>query len=444
MPTPGTNRFKVSAVLWLTALGLGGCLEPALRHATHEAVQTAVLQELLMSQHPGPVRLTARGLEIHARSLVIDGHNDLPDRLRDDFNNDVETISLPRRPEGEKQKLQTDIARLRAGGLGAQFWSAYVPPELDKKGGAARYCLEQMDLIRRMVRRYPDVFAMAYSADDVEQIRRTGRIASLIGIEGGHAIENSLAVLRSFYDLGARYMTLTHADTIDWCDSATDKPQHGGLTAFGEEVVREMNRLGMLVDISHVSADAMRDAVRVSRAPVIASHSSTDGVAPHARNVPDDVLAMMREKGGVVMVNFFSGFSDPEATKMTQRLFDEMREFKEKYPDPVEREKAREEWRKKHPMPRGTVYTIVDHIDHIVKVAGIDHAGLGSDFDGVGVLPEQLEDVSCYPFITQALLDRGYTEEQIHKINGGNVLKVLAEAERVSRMLQESPTSPAQ
>jgi membrane dipeptidase len=390
-----------------------------------------------MREHPGPVHLTEKGMAIHGRSLVIDGHNDLPDKLRDDPKANFDTLVLATRPSDEKDKLQTDIRRLREGGLGAQFWSAYVPPELEKEGGAARYCLEQIDLIHRMTARYPDVFEMAYTADDVERIHKSGKIASLIGIEGGQAIENSLGALRSFYTLGARYMTLTHSDTTAWCDSATDAPRHHGLSPFGEEVVREMNRLGMLVDISHVSADAMRAALRVSKAPVIASHSSAFAVAAHPRNVPDDVLEMIKTNGGVVMVNFFSGFSEPQAAKQTQDLFVEMRELKAKYPDPKERAKAREERRKsKPPMPRGTVYTIVDHIDHIVKVAGIDHAGLGSDFDGVGVLPEQLDDVSCYPFITQALLDRGYTEEQIHKINGGNVLRALRGAEAVSRKMQ--------
>jgi membrane dipeptidase len=397
----------------------------------------AALRETLMQTHPGPVQLTDRALQIHSRSLVIDGHNDLPDRIRDDFKGDLGTIALATRPAEERDRLQTDIARLRRGGVGAQFWSAYVPPELDKKGGAARYCLEQIDLIRRMVARYPDVFEMAYTADDVERIRRSGKIASLIGIEGGHAIESSLGALRMFYALGARYITLTHADTTDWCDSATDTARHGGLTAFGEEVVAEMNRLGMLVDISHISADAMRDVLRVSKAPVIASHSSTYAIAAHPRNVPDDVLALMKEKGGVVMVNFFSGFSEPEAARRSIRVLEEMRELKEKYSDPKEREKIREERRRRSPLPRGTVYTIVDHIDHIVKVGGIDHAGLGSDFDGVSRLPEQLDDVSCYPFITQALLDRGYTEEQIHKINGGNVLSVLRQAENVAKSLQK-------
>lgn len=395
------------------------------------------LSENLMREHPGQIRLTEQGMAIHRRSLVIDGHNDFPDKVRDDPKG-LERLSAATQPADDKLKLHTDIRRLREGGLGAQFWVAYVPPELENEGGAARFCLEQIDFIHRMVAQYPEVFELAYTADDVERIHKSGKIASLVAIEGGQAIENSLGALRSFYALGARYMTLTHADTTAWCDSATDAPKHHGLSPFGEEVVREMNRLGMLVDISHVSADAMRAALKVSKAPVIASHSSAYAVAAHPRNVPDDVLEMIKANGGVVMVNFFSGFSEPQAAKMTLRLFDEMRELKAKYPDPKERQKARDENRKKNPMPRGNVNTIVDHIDHIVKIAGIDHVGLGSDFDGVGVLPEQLEDVSCYPFITQALLDRGYTEEQIHKINGGNVLRALRGAESIAKQLQNA------
>ncbi len=377
---------------------------------------------------PGPIVLTEEALRIHRACIVIDGHNDLPFEVRKKGESSFEKIDIAR----PQRELQTDIPRLKEGGLGAQFWSAYVPPEEVKKGGAARYALEQIDLIHRMVERYPETFEFATTADDIERIHREGKIASLIGIEGGHAIENSLGALRMFYALGVRYLTLTHADTIDWCDAATDEERHGGLTDFGEDVVREMNRLGMLVDISHVSADAMRDALRVSRAPVIASHSSAYAVAPHPRNVPDDVLEGVAKNGGVVMVNFFSGFIEPEAAKMTQKMFDVSREMRAKYPDEEDYQRAKREWRRKNPLPHGTIYTLIDHVDHIVKVAGIDHVGLGSDFDGVSVLPRQLHDVSCYPYITQGLLDRGYTEDQIRKINGGNVLRALREAERIA------------
>jgi len=302
-----------------------------------------------------------------------------------------------------------------------------------KEGGGARTALEQIDLIRRMAERYPETFEPAYSADDVVRIRRRGKIASLIGVEGGHAIENSLGVLRMFYDLGARYMTLTHTETIDWADSATDEARHEGLTPFGEEVVGEMNRLGMLVDISHVSYDTMRDVLRVSRAPVIASHSSAHAIAAHPRNIPDNVLQLIAPNGGVVMVNFFSGFVEPEAARMIDSVFETIEGLREKYPQDEEYRKAVRDWRRENPIPRGTVHTIVDHIDHIVKVAGIDHVGLGSDYDGCSVLPEQLEDVSCYPYITQELLNRGYSKKDIHKILGGNLLRALRRAEDVAR-----------
>lgn len=365
---------------------------------------------------------------IHRAALLIDGHNDLPGEIRDKGGSSFDNIDISK-PQAE---LQTDIPRLRTGGMGAQFWSAYVPPHLDKEGGATRYALEQIDLIHRMAARYPDDFEMAYCADDVERIHRDGRIACLIGVEGGHAIESSLGVLRTFERLGVRYMTLTHADTHDWADSATDEPRHGGLSPFGEEVVREMNRLGILVDISHVSADTMRDVLRISTAPVIASHSSAYAVAQHPRNVPDDVLAMIRDNDGVVMVNFFPGFIHPESARVMQKMFDVYREMQAKYGDDEEKLRAaRDAWREQNPYPAGDVSTLVDHIDHIVKVAGIDHVGLGSDYDGVSQLPEGLEDVSCYPHITRELVRRGYSESDIHKILGGNVLQALRGAERV-------------
>jgi membrane dipeptidase len=387
-----------------------------------------------------PVVLTDAARTRHASCLLIDGHNDLPHEIRKkgESSFDVMDISKP------QPDVQTDIPRLRAGGVGAQFWVAYVPTHQDTGLSPAAYCLEQIDLIHRMVNRYPDTFALARTADDVEHIHREGKIACLIGIEGGVAIENSLATLRMYGELGARYMTLTHSDTIDWCDSATDKPEHGGLTPFGEEVVREMNRIGMLVDISHVSADVMRDALRVSKAPIIASHSGAGGVADHPRNVPDDVLEQMRTNGGVVMVNFYSGYVHPEAARRRQHIFQIQRELEAKYPDKQDLERAKRRWMRENPIPRGTPRTIVDHIDHIVKVAGIDHVGIGGDYDGVNTLPEQLDDVSGYPYLTQALLDRGYSEDDIRKILGGNILRALREAERIARRLQSAEAPAAQ
>ncbi|MCI0460495.1 MAG: dipeptidase [Gemmataceae bacterium] len=378
----------------------------------------------------GPVKLTEEGLRIHREALVIDGHNDLPWRLSDAGRPLFRSIDIAR----PQPTLHTDIPRLRKGGVGAQFWSAYVSAERTRKSGTAvRETLEQIDLIHRLVRTYPDTFAMASTADDIVRIRKDGKIASLIGVEGGHSIDNSLGVLRTYYALGVRYMTLTHSETLDWADSATDKERHNGLTPFGEQVVLEMNRLGMLVDISHVSAQTMRHALRVSKAPVIASHSSAYALAAHPRNVPDDVLRLVAKNGGVVMVNFYPGFITPEGARATKEMFKAARELKAKYPNEREYKEAWAEWKRQHPFPTGSVHTVVDHIEHIVKTAGVDHVGLGSDFDGIGSVPKQLEDVSCYPYITQELLNRGHGREAIHKILGGNLLRALRQAERVAR-----------
>ena len=380
------------------------------------------------NQERGPVVMTELGKRVHASCLVFDGHNDLPYRIRSrgDSSFDKMDIAQP------QPQLHTDIPRLKQGGLGAQFWSAYMPARLDHEGGAARYALEQFDLIYQMIDRYPDTFELALTADDVVRIHSEGKIASLIGMESGHGIENSLGVLRQFYMLGVRYMTLTHADSLHWCDSATDEPITGGLSEFGEEVVLEMNKLGMLVDISHISADAMRHVLRISKAPVIASHSGAYTIAEHNRNVPDDVLKMVKGNGGVVMVNFYSGYVEPEAARVLSRMFEVDRELRAKYPDVDDYKKAKAKWRADNPYPSGTIHDVIDHIDHIVEVAGIDHVGIGSDYDGVSRLPEQLEDVSCYPYITQALLDRGYDEESVRKVMGENALRAMREAEQVA------------
>lgn len=379
-----------------------------------------------------PVVLTERARRLHAECLVFDGHNDLPWSMRNKASSSFDTADI----SVEQERFHTDIPRLRAGGVGAVFWSAYVPADSAQDRVAAHQVLEQIDLIHRMCRRYPETFELAKSADDVVRIRRSGKIASLIGLEGGHAIENSLGLLRMYYNLGARYMTLTHADTIEWADAATDEPRHGGLSPFGEEVVAAMNELGMLVDVSHVSADTMRHALRVSKAPVIASHSSAYAVAPHPRNIPDDVLEMINENGGVVMVNFYSAYIVPESARARQNIFDVERELSQKFPDPADYAQALEEWKDQHPIQPGTIHDLIDHIDHIVKVAGIDHVGLGSDYDGVPMVPDQLDDVSTYPHITQALLDRGYSDEEIRKILGENALRVLHEVEQSARRLR--------
>jgi membrane dipeptidase len=317
--------------------------------------------------------------------------------------------------------------------VGAQFWSVWVPVEAGYRGEALSTTLEQIELVKQMVARYPDTFGLAFTADDVDRIHGEGKIASLIGVEGGHCIEESLAVLEKLYNLGARYMTLTHTDTLSWADSGTDEARNGGLTPFGEEVVRKMNELGMLVDLSHVSAETMNDALDVATAPVIFSHSSALAVADHPRNVPDDVLKRIREEDGVVMVNFFSGYIVPEAVNTVAEgmaLEKKLRQVDKLSDDEVDREMRR--WKAKNPYPRGTIHDLLDHIDHIAKVAGVEHVGLGSDYDGVSVLPTQLDDVSSYPYITQGLLDRGYSEEQIQGILGGNVMRVFRAAEAIA------------
>jgi membrane dipeptidase len=369
-----------------------------------------------------------RARKVHAAGMLFDGHNDLPWRLRTEGDFALVKFDLARRLNSG----QTDIPRLREGGVKAQFWSVYIPSEHEFP---ARTVIEQIDLVRRMVERYPDAFEMAYTAEDVERIARSGKIASLIGIEGGVAIENSLEQLRAFHTLGARYMTLTHNTTLDWADAAVDAPRHDGLSAFGERVVREMNRLGMLVDISHVSPATMADALRVSQAPLIASHSSAYAICPSPRNVPDDILKAVKQNGGVVMVNFYSGFIVPESGKTVRKVMEEMRT---RYPDRAQRASAMEAWFKSEgvKLPRGTIRDVADHIDHIVEVAGIDHVGIGSDFDGITMWPAGLEDVSSYPRLTEELLRRSYSESEVHKILGGNVLRAFRRAGEVAKRLQ--------
>lgn len=366
---------------------------------------------------------------IHGRSYIFDGHNDLPWRVRTDASRsfDAMDISQPR-PE-----LHTDIERLHQGGVGAQYWSVYVPASTAESGTAHQMTIEQIEIVDAMMKRYPETFELALTLDDILRIRKSGKIASLIGVEGGHAIENSLGKLKRLFNMGARYMTLTHSDTLDWADSCSDEAKSDGLSEFGEEVVREMNRLGMLVDISHVSPATMQDALDVSEAPIIFSHSSASGVADHPRNVPDEILKQLPTEGGVVMVNFYSGFIVPESVKNTRTMFERMRALREKYGD--DEESIRKEsaaFAAQHPVLPGSVHDVADHIDHIAKVAGIDHVGIGSDFDGIGMVPKQLEDVSMYPVLTQVLLDRGYSEVDIHKIMSGNILRVIAEAEAVA------------
>ena len=375
-----------------------------------------------------PVVLTDEARALHKDCLLVDGHNDLPWQFREKNDLSFLTLDISRL----QKNIHTDIPRLREGGVGAQFWAAYVPTSTRKDHSSIRMTLEQIDVIHRFVKAYPDAFEFARTADDIVRVRKAGKIASLIGVEGGHSIDDSLGVLRCYYDLGVRYMTLTHSENTDWADSATDKPKSNGLSPFGEEVVREMNRLGMMVDISHVSADTMRHVLRVTKVPVIFSHSSAFAKAEHPRNVPNDVLKQMPQNGGIVMVNFYSGFIVPEAARLRKRMFEAARDLKAKYPDEKEFQVAMDQYRKANPIPRGSIHDVVDHIEHVIKVAGIDHVGLGSDFDGIDSTPEQLEDVSKYPLITQELLNRGYKPDQIRKVLGENFMRVFREVEKAA------------
>lgn len=389
---------------------------------------------LLATAAAQPTDLLERARALHRQVPLIDGHNDYPWALRGlDPARDLEKANIA----SPVPALHTDIPRLRQGGVGAQFWSVYVPSSTQGRD-AVTMTLEQIDVVHRMMRRWPETFELALTADDIERIFARGRIASLIGIEGGHSIDGSLAVLRMLYSLGARYMTLTHSANVPWADSATDEPAHGGLTAFGEEVVREMNRLGMLVDLSHVSPDTMHDALRVAEAPVIFSHSSARALTDVPRNVPDDVLRLLPRNGGVVMVTFVPGFVSQEVADHAARLQAETRRLAALHgSDKAALDLALAAWREANPPPRATLAQVADHIDHIRRVAGIDHVGIGSDFDGISAVPVGLEDVSTFPALTAELLRRGYPDEEVKKILGLNLLRVMRQAERVAARLQE-------
>jgi len=379
--------------------------------------------------------LVERARTILSSAPLIEGHNDLPSRLLDIEGGGETAPDLYE----VQTSLPADIPRLRAGMIGAQFWSAYTHADSIDTGASLRHALRGIDRIHRLVADYPRDLELALTADDIEDIFARGRIASLIGVEGGHAIQNSLAALRQLHALGARYMTLAHNRTIDWVDSATDAPRHGGLSPFGEEVVREMNRLGMFVDISHVSAEAMRDVLDVTRAPVIFSHSSALAINAYPRNVPDDVLARMRDNGGVVMVNFYAGFVPPEGPQWRARQDSVRAHYRAILPTAAaEREVAR--WTEAHPRPRGTLADVADHIDHIRRVAGLEHVGLGADYYDAGgpSMAEGLDEVSRYPYLFAELLRRGYSASELRLIAGGNLLRAMREMERRAAALRET------
>lgn len=371
----------------------------------------------------------------HARELLrdtilVDGHNDLPWAVRIDKKapNDIAAYDLRRPTSG-----QTDLARLKQGGVGAQFWSVYIPGEIST--GYARTQLEQIDIARRIIARYPETLRFATSVADIRAARRDGRIASLLGMEGGHAIENSLGALRAYYDLGVRYMTLTHNVQLDWADTAAKQPgKHGGLTQFGEQVVLEMNRLGMLVDLSHVSDETMDDALRVAKAPVIFSHSSSRAICDVPRNVPDSILRRLPQNGGIVMVTFVGGFIDPAVAAVQMPALAEVNRRSVGLSIP-EQEKLSEEIMGKLKIPKTSVAKVAEHIEHIRDVAGVEHIGLGGDFDGNDVWPEGLSDVSMYPNLFAELIRRGWKDQDLKLIAGENLLRVLSRAEQVSRTL---------
>ena len=402
-------------------------------------------------------RLQAR--DLLRRFPLIDGHNDLPWALRERAGGNVSQVRLapastapastapPQTAPGDPGAVNlaapvdgthTDLPRLAAGGVGAQFWSVYVPASLAGAGaggngasgnGAVAAVLEQIDIARRMIACYPEALELALTADDVERIFASGRVASLLGAEGGHAIAGSLGVLRMLYALGVRYLTLTHNANVGWADSATDEPQAGGLTEFGRDVVREMQRIGMLVDLSHVAVSTMHHALDVAQAPVIFSHSSAKAVADSPRNVPDDVLARLAGNGGVAMVTFVPAF-------VSQQCADWVAGFKAEAArrglDPKDFSQLfsiKSEWERAHPQPRATLAQVADHVEHVRKVAGVAHVGLGGDFDGTPDVTVGLEDVSAYPALFAELLARGWTESDCAALAGGNILRALRAAE---------------
>jgi membrane dipeptidase len=404
-------------------LALAGTLLLSLMAASSQAAEKA-----------DPALAHAR--ELLKKVILVDGHNDLPWAIRNDKRapGNVEAYDLRSKVPG-----QTDLARLREGGVGGQFWSVYTPGEAP--GHYARTQLEQIDIATRMIQHYPDAFRVALTAADVRSAHKHKRIASMMGIEGGHAIENSLGALRTYYDLGVRYMTLTHNVHTDWADSAALPPKHGGLTPFGEQVVHEMNRLGMLVDLSHVAVETMDDALRVSKAPVIFSHSSARALCNVPRNVPDDILKRLGSNGGVVMVTFVAGFIDPAVAAVQMPAMEEYRR-RAQGKSLEEQQRIEDEVMGKLKMPVTSIAKVADHIDYIRKVAGVEHVGIGGDFDGNSDWPEGLSDVSMYPNLFAELIRRGWSDRDLTLLAGENVLRAMEKAEAVARSMKNEPAPP--
>jgi membrane dipeptidase len=410
-------------------------MNPSLRHFHWRAARSCIaLLALLTTAAANADEALEHAKEVLDRAILFDGHNDLPWAVRQykDVPGDVAAYDLRKHAPG---KGQTDIPRLREGRVGAQFWSVYTPPEAE--GHFARTQLEQIDIARRVIERYPDTFQLAGTAVDIRAAKKAGRIGSMLGLEGGHAIEDSLAALRMYYDLGVRYMTLTHNRHTNWADAALqDPPAYGGLNTFGEQVVQEMNRIGMLVDLSHTSADTMRDAIHVSQAPVIFSHSSVRALCDIPRNVPDDVIKMLPGNGGVLMVTFVSGFVSQAAADVTLPMIQEYN-ARAQGKSEAERKAIEDEIAARTVMPKVTIAEVADHIEYIQKLIGVDYIGIGSDYDGNEDWPQGLSDVSMYPNLFAELIRRGWSDADLTKIAGGNVLRALEQAEAVARRLQQ-------
>ncbi len=376
-----------------------------------------------------------QAIEILESVPLFDGHNDVPWQYKNRVGYKFSELDFYDTTHLDRP-MHTDIPRLREGRVGAQWWSVYVSANISEPE-AVKQTLEQVDFVHRMVEKYPDHFELALTADDVERIFADGKIASLIGMEGGHSINNSLAVLRMFHELGARYMTITHGRTLDWADAAGDDPQHDGLSEFGEEVIREMNRLGMAVDLSHVTPATMKDAIRVTEAPVMFSHSNARAVSNHPRNVPDDVLHLLPEVDGLVMVTFVESFTSEELRRWYAERNGVRAKIESLYagqPDVIR--KKMQEWMDDNEMPKSTLEQVADHIDHIRDEIGVDYIGIGGDYDGISSLPLGLEDVSTYPDLFAELLRRGYSEEDLRKIAGENMLRVMRGVEATAERLQ--------
>jgi membrane dipeptidase len=422
--------FRGLAALALAALAMAGCTAAPRAGAPGSSVGAAA--------GPSEDAALQRARRLLASTILVDGHNDLPYAIRNfkDAPGDIVAYDLRKPTPGD-----TDLARLRAGGLGAQFWSVYIPGE--GRGPFARPQLEQIEIARRIIARYPDTFRFATTVAEIRAARRDGKIASMLGMEGGYGIENSLGALRAYYDLGVRYMALTHNAHTDWADAAAQVPaRHDGLTPFGEEVVREMNRLGLLVDLSHAAPSTMADTLRITAAPVIFSHSSARGVCDVPRNVPDDILRELPRNGGVVMVTFVDSFVNCEVGRVMQPYMAALRARAAAAATPEEAQRIMDEGRAAMQRPKTTIGMVADHIEHIRRVAGIDHVGIGGDFDGNDWWPEGLDDVSTYPRLFAELIRRGWSDADLRKLAGENVLRAMEQTERVAARLQrERPAS---